>query len=1482
MGSLLRALITANLKQWEDLLPRAEFAYNRAPSKTTGINPFMAVYGANPTTPLDLAVLDTSTKFSKEASDVATDIKLIHQRIHDKIAKTNELIKFPSKRRSKLSPRSDGPFKVIAKVNDNAYAIDLPGNSFASATINVADLQPYYDPDEPLPSLRSNFFEDGEDDRKAPVQAHNSTSTDPTQKWISLIIRRAMETRHAADLKKIEADKKEMAQKMQAMQEHIQELQGTGTAEEYSREFEYLLMKCDVPEDDPQTLVRYLGGLEPRVANVVELHSYQTLTELTLLSHKVDSQQQSKGKFEPTRQSFRPTTYSKPTSTHKTTTPTNSQPSMIPNPKSEPSKAPRGFEFKSDLVASPESSHDDEVEVTGPDEGPCLVVRRTLSTTPVPETDRASTGINFPYPLYNRTKDIVTVSLRLGSALYSRLQVAATEESTGSEKRCREFLRIWLIEESPLYLCAVPTLLVPKKNGEWRMCMDSRSINRITLKYRFPIPRLNDLLDELHGSTVFSKVDLRSGYHQIRIYEGDEWKTAFKTKDGLYEWLVMPFGLSNAPSTFMRLMNHVLKPFLGSFVVVYFDDILVYSRTTDEHQSHLSQLFKVLDQERLYGNLEKCEFFSNQVTFLGYLVSAHGIQVDEKKVQAIRDWPVPQSIQRVRSFHGLASFYWRFIKNFSTIVSPMTEVTRFKTFTWTPQAQKAFDEIKQQLFSTSVLALPCFQEVFEVECDASGVGIGAVLSQLNRPIAYFSEKLNDAKRRYTTYDKEFYAIIRALEHWQHYLIYKEFILHSDHEALKYIQGQHKLQPRHAKWVEFLQAFNFTIKHKSGKLNKGADALSRRYSLLTSLQPKVLGFELLQNKYPSDPDFGDIYTSCQNHAKGEFHICNGFLFRTQQLCIPRHSIRLDIIHEAHEGGLAGHLGIDKTTHILRSHFFWPRMSRDVEHYIRRCLQCHKAKGQSSPHGLYLPLPVPVAPWEDVSLDFITELPRTQRQKDSVMVVVDRFSKMAHFVACHTTYDAVQIANLYFKKIARLHGVPKTIVTNLKQWEDLLPRAEFAYNRAPSKTTGISPFMAVYGENPTTPLDLAALDTSTKFSKEASDVATDIKAMETQNAADLKKILEVIEADKKEMTQKMQAMQEQIQELIISQNHREDSASSGSVNKRGAGSWHPNDIKVDIPEYDGKLDPDEFVEWLRTVERVFDYKQTTEDNKVKIVALKLRKYASTWWSNTCLKRERAGKEKIQTWPKMKAKMKQKFLPTYYVQNSFSQLHSLRQGTGTAEEYSREFEYLLMKCEVPEDDPQTPVPYLGGLEPRVANVIELHSYQTLTELTLLSHKLDSQQRSKGKFEPTRQSFRPTTYSKPTSTNKTTTPTNSQPSIISNPKSDPSKAPRRCFRCQGLGQIASDPESPHDDEVEVTGPDEGPCLVVRQTLSTTPVPETKLQRESIFHTRCTIAQKVCSVIIDGGSCTNVASQTLVTKLNLSTQPHPSPFVIQWINQGK
>jgi hypothetical protein len=224
--------------------------------------------------------------------------------------------------------------------------------------------------------------------------------------------------------------------------------------------------------------------------------------------------------------------------------------------------------------------------------------------------------------------------------------------------------------------CAVPVLLVPKKDGTWRMCVDCRAINNITVKYRHPIPRLDDMLDELHGSCIFSKIDLKSGYHQIRIKEGDEWKTAFKTKYGLYEWLVMPFGLTNAPSTFMRLMNHVLRAFIGIFVVVYFDDILIYSKNLDDHVVHVKSVLDVLRKEKLFANLKKCTFYTDKLVFLGFVVSAQGIQVDEEKVRAIRDWPSPTSVGNVRSFHGLASFYRRFMKDFSILAAPLTEVIK--------------------------------------------------------------------------------------------------------------------------------------------------------------------------------------------------------------------------------------------------------------------------------------------------------------------------------------------------------------------------------------------------------------------------------------------------------------------------------------------------------------------------------------------------------------------------------------------------------------------------------------------------------------------------------------------------------------------------------------------------------------------------------------------------------------------------------------
>ncbi|XP_022032947.1 uncharacterized protein LOC110934061 [Helianthus annuus] len=411
----------------------------------------------------------------------------------------------------------------------------------------------------------------------------------------------------------------------------------------------------------------------------------------------------------------------------------------------------------------------------------------------------------------------------------------------------------------------------------------------------------------------------------------------------------------------------------------------------------------------------------------------------------------------------------------------------------------------------------------------------------------------------------------------------------------------------------------------------------------------------------------------------------------------------------------------------------------------------------------------------------------------------------------------------------------------------------------------------------------------------------------------------------MEQQIKDLQDQVRELTLAVQRRrgndrtppryrpddeydtDEFSQAGDYNpygRRSPNNRNHTDIKVDIPEYDGKLDPDEFVEWLRTVERVFDYKHTVEEKKVKLVALKLRKYASTWWANVCSQREKMGKSKVRSWQKMKKLLKAKFMPVYYLQESFTKLHFIKQGTRSVEEFSQEFEHLLMKCDLGEDDPQTLVRYLGGLESRIANIVELQSYSTLAELRLMAHKVESQQKARGKMEAAKQvnkpSLAPNALSMPTSE-----PSPMKTIDVPDGSSTISKHSRRCFRCQGLGHIASEcpnkrvitlaefealsepkfdeePNHQRDKEEVVIGPDDGECLVMRRALNGTAVHCENLQREALFRTRCTIRDKVCSIVIDGGSCTNVASQTMISKLNLLTEPHPSPYDIHWLNQGK
>ena len=341
-----------------------------------------------------------------------------------------------------------------------------------------------------------------------------------------------------------------------------------------------------------------------------------------------------------------------------------------------------------------------------------------------------------------------------------------------------------------------PVLFVRKKDGTLRLCIDYRQLNQLTIKNKYPLPRIDDLFDQLAGSQYFSKIDLRSGYHQLRIKEEDIYKSAFRSRYGHYEFVVMPFGLTNAPAAFMQLMNDVFRPYLDQFVVVFIDDILIYSKSKEEHETHLRTTLQLLRDHKLYAKLRKCEFWLEQVAFLGHVISKEGIAVDSSKIQAIRDWNRPTTVTEIRSFLGLAGYYRRFIKDFSKIAMPLTRLTRKENaFEWTDKCENSFQVLKDCLTSAPVLTLPKEGGGYEVYTDASGVGLGCVLMQQGKVIAYASRQLKPHEERYPVHDLELAAVIFALKIWRHYLYGEQFIVYSDHKSLKYLFSQKELNMR---------------------------------------------------------------------------------------------------------------------------------------------------------------------------------------------------------------------------------------------------------------------------------------------------------------------------------------------------------------------------------------------------------------------------------------------------------------------------------------------------------------------------------------------------------------------------------------------------------------------------------------------------------------------------------------------------------------
>ncbi|GJU62957.1 putative nucleotidyltransferase, ribonuclease H [Tanacetum coccineum] len=348
------------------------------------------------------------------------------------------------------------------------------------------------------------------------------------------------------------------------------------------------------------------------------------------------------------------------------------------------------------------------------------------------------------------------------------------------------------------------------------------------MKNRYPLLRIDDLFDQLQGSNIYSKIDLRSGYHQLRVREEDIPKTAFRTRYGHYEFRVMPFGLTNAPAVFMDLMNRVCKPYLDKFVIVFIDDILIYSRNEKEHEEHLKTILELLKKEELYAKFSKCEFWINTVKFLGHVIDNSGIHVDPAKIEAVKNWASPTTPLEIRQFLGLAGYYRRFIEGFSKIAKPMTELTqKNQKFDWGEEQEEAFQLLKQKLCAAPILALPEGSEDFVVYCDASIKGLGAVLMQRMKVIAYASRQLKIHEKNYTTHDLELGAVVFALKIWRHYLYGTKCVVFTDHKSLQHILDQKDLNMRQRRWIELLSDYDCKIRYHPGKANIVVDALSRK-------------------------------------------------------------------------------------------------------------------------------------------------------------------------------------------------------------------------------------------------------------------------------------------------------------------------------------------------------------------------------------------------------------------------------------------------------------------------------------------------------------------------------------------------------------------------------------------------------------------------------------------------------------------------------
>lgn len=581
-----------------------------------------------------------------------------------------------------------------------------------------------------------------------------------------------------------------------------------------------------------------------------------------------------------------------------------------------------------------------------------------------------------------------------------------------------------------------PVILVKKPGGSVRFCVDYRKVNSVTKKDAYPLPYVSSILDRLRDAKYLSSIDIKSAYWQVPVEKKSREKTAFTVPNrGLFQFTRMPFGLHNSPATWQRLIDDVIGADLEPYVFVYLDDIIIVTKDFETHLRVLREVLKRLSKANLTLNWEKSKFCRSELKYLGYVVNEHGLLVDPEKVETILNYPSPKKVRQVRRFIGLASWYRRFVPNFSTLISPLTHLLKKNVqWRWGEEEQKAMDLLKEKLVTAPILTCPDFNKPFFLQTDASSTGLGAILFQKfdegDKPIAYASRSLTSNELKFSTTEQECLAVLWAVEKFRPYLEGTRFTVITDHQALKWLGNLKEPQGRLARWALKLQQYDYEILHRPGKENAAADALSRIHE-----EAQECAEVQVQNDKWYDKMLQLV--SQKPHEYPRWKVLNNSLYKqipskkilgddcSWKLVIPKNQ-RKTLLQECHDDATAGHMGIFKTLRRLRDNYYWPGMATDVARYISRCPVClaHKPL-QAAPAGLMGAQRKVVRPWQIVSVDIMGPLPLTASRNRFILSFSDYFSKYCVIVPMRNA-TAKNMVKILEESVLLKFGVPDIII------------------------------------------------------------------------------------------------------------------------------------------------------------------------------------------------------------------------------------------------------------------------------------------------------------------------------------------------------------------------------------------------------------------------------------------------------------------------